>query len=582
MDPMPCFSHVIALTACLAPGAKPSPKAKFEAFGYHDVQLTGGPLAAQAEIARKFYLGLDEDSLLQGFRIRAGLPAPGRPMGGWYDPDGFAAAHPFGQYVSALARMYADTRDPRYKAKVARLVHGFNLTIRKDGYFYASEKVAKEWPCYLYDKSCTAMRDAFGLTGNLEALIALKKMTDWAYPHLPRRSDEWYTLPENLYKCYSLTRDQRYLKMAAEYDYSLGYYDDFASGENAFLPTRHAYSHVNSLSSAARAYEFGMGPKYLKAIENAWSFLTTTQMYASGGWGPDEHFVLRGDLAKSLDSSEKNFETPCGAYANVNLDRYLIRFTGDAKYGDNMERVLLNGMLSALPPAGDGHSFYYSNYRAGAQKTFFPEVWPCCSGTYAEITADYPTDIYFHSKDDLIVNLYATSQVRWNHGSEAIELQQTAAKLTEPGAKFRLHLKRPARFGLCLRIPDWSGGLMKLTVNGRRVSTGVAKGFAPIRRRWRDGDLVEISFGEAIRLEPIDRDHPDRVALMVGPLLYVALADGPVTLAETRDQLLTRVKAQNQGPESRLEYRLSEGLVFRPLFLVQNERYTTYLKVKLR
>ncbi len=51
---------------------------------YRDVTLTGGPLAEQAQFSRDFYLAIPNDNLLNGFRQRAGLPAPGRPMGGWY------------------------------------------------------------------------------------------------------------------------------------------------------------------------------------------------------------------------------------------------------------------------------------------------------------------------------------------------------------------------------------------------------------------------------------------------------------------------------------------------------------------
>jgi uncharacterized protein len=124
-----------------------------QAFTYGDVTLTGGPLGKQAQFARDFYLALPEDELLNGFRKRAGLPAPGKPLGGWYDPDGFAGAHCFGQWISALSRMYAETGDARFKEKVARLVHGFHETISPDGFFFSSQKVSKEWPCYLYDKN---------------------------------------------------------------------------------------------------------------------------------------------------------------------------------------------------------------------------------------------------------------------------------------------------------------------------------------------------------------------------------------------------------------------------------------------
>ena len=130
------------------------------------------------------------------------------------------------------------------------------------------------------------MRDAYTMTGNKEALVVLKTMTDWAASHLPRRNDEWYTLPENFYNCYALTRDKRYPEMARQYDYSKEYYDPFAEGVNAFTPVRHAYSQgINSLCSAARAYQETGDEKYFKAVSNAWEFLTTTQMHASGGLG---------------------------------------------------------------------------------------------------------------------------------------------------------------------------------------------------------------------------------------------------------------------------------------------------------
>lgn len=572
-----CTLSVGAATLLTTAGSNADkPKAKLVPFTYAAVVLSGGPMAVQAQVARDYYLNLNEDSLLQGFRLRAGLPAPGKPMGGWYDPDGFAGAHPFGQYISALARMYANTGDVRFKEKVARLVHGFHATIRDDGYFYSSAKVAKEWPCYLYDKNCIGMRDAFNLTGNQEALTVLSKMTDWAVPNLPRRSDEWYTLPENLYKCYELTKETRYLKMVPEFDYSAGYYDDFADGKNAFTPERHAYSHVNSLSSAAKAYEFGGSKKYLAAIQNAFTFLNETQMYASGGWGADERFVTSGSgkLADSLKTSEKSFETPCGAYANVNIDRYLLRFTGESKYGDNMERVLLNGMLAALPPEPDGHSFYYSNYQDGAKKVYFSDVWPCCSGTYAEITADYPLDVYFHDSDGVTVNLFAPSTVTWAGSRGKVSIEQKTTFPQSPSTSLTVRAANPTRFVLSVRIPIWAMGAPTVTINGHIARDSAKPGsYLKLDRLWHDGDVVDVTFAMKPRFEQIDPQTPDRVALMIGPLLYVAIADGSVALHGDRSHPEKWIQPDLR---SLSDYRTNDGVVFRPLYLIQDERYTTY------
>ena len=73
-------------------------------FDYGAVELTGGPLKQQYDRIHAAYLALDNDRLLQVYRERAGLPAPGEPMGGWYGRDGFVPGHSLGQYISGLAR----------------------------------------------------------------------------------------------------------------------------------------------------------------------------------------------------------------------------------------------------------------------------------------------------------------------------------------------------------------------------------------------------------------------------------------------------------------------------------------------
>src|ERR1019366_731396 len=115
---------------------------KLTVFSYADVKLTGGPLRAQQDRIHASYLGLDEDKLLKVYRQRAGLPAPGEDMGGWYDADGFGAGQVFGQIMSGLSRFYNSTGDPGTQAKVQRLVNGFAATIGSDNYWYPSQKAS--------------------------------------------------------------------------------------------------------------------------------------------------------------------------------------------------------------------------------------------------------------------------------------------------------------------------------------------------------------------------------------------------------------------------------------------------------
>jgi hypothetical protein len=53
------------------------------------VTLDAGPLKKQVDEVRAFYLAIPDDDLLKGFQTRAGKPAPGKELGGWYSSDTF-------------------------------------------------------------------------------------------------------------------------------------------------------------------------------------------------------------------------------------------------------------------------------------------------------------------------------------------------------------------------------------------------------------------------------------------------------------------------------------------------------------
>ena len=97
----------------------------------------------------------------------------------------------------------------------------------------------------------------------------------------------------------------------------------------------------------------------------------------------------------SLTKTHSGFETPCGSYAHFKLTRYLLRVTGDPRYGDSMERMMYNTILGAKPLESDGRTFYYSDYNFKGSKVYSPHRWPCCSGTLPQVAADYRINAYF-------------------------------------------------------------------------------------------------------------------------------------------------------------------------------------------
>ena len=575
----------------LAPGAPGKPRAlrKVNEFGYGQIALTGGPLASQYRRVHAFLLRLDNDRLLKVYRQRAGLPAPGEDMGGWYDANGFVPGHLIGQFISGLARFSAGSGDDAAAAKSRALVEGYAATLGPKNYPFASVKASTTWPCYILDKYEIGLLDAASLADSEPARALLPHVIDGAAPYIPDHVydrgpnspkqapyDEPYILPENLFKTYELTGDRRYLDMAKKYLLDTDFFQPLAEGRN-ILPGKHAYSHVIALSSGAKAYELLGEEKYLRALRNAWDMLVQTQQYASGAWGPKEAFVQphSGELGSSLAATHDHFETPCCYYAHSKLARYLLGFTGEARYGDGLEQVLLNTILGAVDPDDEGRFFYYSDYHAGAKKGYYKMKWPCCAGTLAQSVADYPINLYFHAADSIYVNLFTDSEVRWVvHGVPVTIVQRTAYPESETVELLPIP-ERPVEFTIAIRVPGWASKPVELSVNGK-TSPAKPGAFARVRRTWKRGDRIQLSLPFSFRLQPVDDRNRQTVAVMRGPLMLVAV-DPPANLTATAEAL-TSMKSVPRRP---LEFdcATATGAVrFKPFYQVKDEAYTAYVQ----
>ena len=592
---------VSSLRGWAPPSVTASITPQLSVFGYSQVQLLDGPFRRQFDENHKLFLNLDEDGLLKPFRKRQGLPAPGHDLGGWYDDaddfnekdnfHAFIAGHSFGQYVSGLARAYAVTGSKATQEKVHRLVRAFAETVEPTGRFYVDYRL----PGYTFDKTCCGLIDAYEFAADPIALEVLKRATDAVLPHLPEKAlsrteqearphktiaytwDETYTLPENFFLAYQRSGDKRYRDLGERFIYQ-DYYDALAENHNP-LPGKHAYSHVNTLSSAMQAYLVLGDEKYLRAAANGLR-MVQEQSYATGGWGPDEAFVEpgKGLLAESLGKTRSSFETPCGAYGQFKITRYLLRVTRDSHYGDNMEQVLYNTVAGAKPILADGTSFYYSDYNsAGAKKVYYKDKWPCCSGTFPQLTADYGISSYYPAKAGIYVNLFLPSRVRWVQGGTHCTLTQQTRYPATNAIQLQLDMARPEMFAIHLRVPAWADTKTRIAVNGKRAEGDpVAGKFFELSRTWKNGDRVDFEIGMPLRLQAVDPENPQIVALLRGPLALFGVGNLPSNFS--RAQLLAASTA-SQSSEDWLVQGDAGKNTFRPFGAIGEEPYRLYHKV---
>ena len=560
----------VAIEGSSAPRAKGA--SLLETFDYEGVRLLPSRFLAQVERAREVYGSLSNDDILKGFRLAACLPAPGNGMRGWCAST---SAVIFGQLLSGMTRLGKATGDTALLDKASTLFEGWRETLPKDG--------NARMRLYDWEKLVCGLVDLQQYAG-IDTLPTLRKSVQWAARTFDRSrhaadghdfwgagpgdTSEWYTLPENLYRAYALSGDDLFRDFADTWLYE-DYWRPFA--ETATPPevlAVHAYSHVNSFSSAAMAYAVKGERRYLDICVNGYDFLQRTQCYATGGYGPDERLMPPdGSLGRSLDVNGFHAEIPCGSWAAFKLSLYLMRFTGKARFGDWIETTFLNAMGASLPTEPDGRTFYYGDYGISAgRKSFYWHEWPCCSGTYIQNMAEYHNLVFLKDAKGIFVNLFVPAEARIVHEGQFVVVRQNTDYPESEESTISFELARPTAFALRFRVPAWSNGA-SFRLNGEAPPvSGISGQWAAIERVWQPDDRITIRLPMSLRACAVDPQHPDRVAILHGPVVLAqdeACCRRPFSLAP-QTTLATRLVKEGPG----LRYRILNTVP---------ERHTRYL-----
>ncbi len=497
----------------------------------------------QLQLASQTYLAIPDDNLLHGFRKAAGMAAPGQSMGGWCGRDSGVI---FGQIISGLCRLGATMGNAAATTKAIGLFDQWRQTAGPDG--------DARLGTYTWDKLMGALVDLDTEANYPAARTYAEQTVQWAAHHFdrtrtpasaidwdgrqPHGTWEWYTLGENLYRAGRQWRDDAFGEFAQVWAYPAFWNKFAATSRPADAHSVHAYSHVNSLCSLAAAYESNGDQQLLHTLLNAADYILGTQCYATGGYGPWERLLpLTGQLGRSLDLCCDHAEVGCGSWAAFKLGTYLLRFTGDIRWADWIERVLYNLIGAALPVQVDGRTFYYTDYRpSGGMKLYFDSAWPCCSGSYLQALTAYHDLIYFTGSAGLHVVLYVPSEVRHGcPGGQTLTLRQESDFPASDVVTFRVRVERSAELPIRLRIPGWCAGATATV--GTSKLTAKAGEWLEVGRRWNDGDVFTLHLPMRFSLEPVDAQHPNRCAVVYGPL--VMAQEGryhrPLQLSEGQD-----------------------------------------------
>ena len=284
----------------------------------------------------------------------------------------------------------------------------------------------------------------------------------------------------------------------------------------------------------------------LTAVDSIWQNMVSKKLYVTGGTGAvpgGERFGGNYELPNTTAYNET-----CASVADVYWQQRMFQLHGDAKYADVLEKVLYNGLISGV--GLDGKSFFYSNAMQIKNSASFPQTEParagwfdcsCCPTNLARLFPSLPGYVYGQHDKDVYVNLFVSSAANLTVNKQALKLTQQNNYPWDGGLKFTVSPAASTDFNLLLRVPGWArgeavpsdlyhfatpaGSPVTIRINGQPVAYTLRNGYAVLPRKWRKGDVVEMTLPMDVRqvaANPRVKDDLGKVALQRGPLIYCA------------------------------------------------------------
>jgi DUF1680 family protein len=283
---------------------------------------------------------------------------------------------------------------------------------------------------------------------------------------------------------------------------------------------------------------------YWKTLNTLWEDLTRRQMYITGGVGARAQWEAFGDPYE-LPNAQAYGES-CAAIGNMMWNWRMLAASGESKFADMIERALYNGINSGM--SLDGTTYCYRNPLAfdPASGEKIRNAWydvTCCPPNLERTLSSLPGYFYSTSKNGLYVHLYDNSTLTWRlEDGTGIKVRQKTNYPWAGDVELTLTPAQTKEFTLFLRIPGWAGGAA-VAVNGRPEPAVTAGEYLPIKRQWKSGDKVALTFPmntELIASNPRVAEDRGRVAVRRGPIIYcmeeldqlkeVALSDAAISV----------------------------------------------------
>ena len=515
-------------------------------------------------------LGLHGSHGFANFQVAAGTVKGKHHGPPFHDGDMY-------KWLEACAAVYAVTKDPKVDALMDQFIEQVALAQRADGYIHtpvvisernagidthagtenaAGIEIGKDqkhafasrlnFETYNLGHLMTAGIIHKRATGKTTLFNCGKKAADFLYNFLTNDAAE---LSRNAIcpshymgaaEMYRETGDEKYLTLSKGL---IAIRDSVTNGEDHNQDRHKFRDQYEAMGHAVRANYLYAGvadlyaetgeTQLMKNLSAIWDDIIQHKIYIMGGCGalydgvsPDGTTYNQPSIQQIHQAYGRQFQLPqeaahneiCAQIGMMLFSWRMFQTTGDAKYIDNIENELYNGILSGI--SLDGRDFFYTEALRRTKEFPYVMRWPkhrqryitcfCCPPNTLRTLCEAQEYAYAVSGETLYVNLYGQNSLK----TKDLEISQETNYPWD--GEIKLTVKKAKKLStIILHKPDWCDKY-SVKVNGEKADLTIS-------RKWKKGDVIELCFDMRPRLieaNPLVEEAKNQVAIMRGPIVY--------------------------------------------------------------
>lgn len=505
----------------------------------------------------------EKSHALANFRIAAGLEE-GDFYGMVFQDSDVA------KWLEAAAYSLSVYPDPELEKRADEVISVIEKAQQPDGYldtYFTIKEPEHRWKdllegheLYCMGHMMEAAAAYYEVTGKDALLKVAERMTDQIRSVFG--PDKRYGIPGHeevevgLMRLYQATGEMKYRDLASYFVDARGTAPDFFTEEaknrdfeifhmnpenrdynQTFAPVReqksakgHAVRAVYLYRAMADLAAASGDESLYQACKNLWRDILEKKLYVTGAIGASgewESFSVDYDLPP-----DRAYAETCAQVGMVFWAKSMLNIEAKGEYADIMELCLYNSTISGMQM--DGKHFFYVNpleVNPGLSGEVFGmrHVLPqrpgwyecaCCPPNLARMILSLGKYCWSEGEDTIYSHLMIGQQAHLAHADIQVESRYP----WEGKAAYRITPKDASEFCLAIHIPGYiKSSELTVTCNQEQQEAVLRDGYLYLKRKWSEGDLVELEFPMNIRRlygTVRVRDTAGQTALMRGPIVY--------------------------------------------------------------